>query len=114
MKVLTQYRAWLLRVVGDYQTQVQGEVEANCTSAQQQVRVKEQLQQMGLQFDQHVDSLLKRLWDDLVEEGKAAQNQLHNITAAIMAELRQDASEASDFEQLLRENGEEVAEPDEG
>ena len=31
-----------------------------------------------------------------------------------MAELRQDASEASDFEQLLRENGEEVAEPDEG
>ena len=61
-----------------------------------------------------VDSLLKRLWDDLVEEGKAAQNQLHNITAAIMAELRQDASEASDFEQLLRENGEEVAEPDEG
>ena len=50
----------------------------------------------------------------LLEEGKAAQNQLHNITAAIMSELRQDASEASDFEQLLRENGEEVAEPEEG
>ena len=114
MKVLTQYRAWLLRVVGDYQTQVQGEVEANCTGAQQQVLVKEQLQQMGLQFDQHVDFLLKRLWDDLVEEGKAAQNQLHNITAAIMSELRQDASEASDFEQLLRDNGEEVEEPEEG
>lgn len=114
MKVLTQYRAWLLRVVGDYQTQVQGEVEVNCTGAQQQVLVKEQLQQMGLQFDQHVDFLLKRLWDDLVEEGKAAQNQLHNITAAIMSELRQDASEASDFEQLLRDNGEEVEEPDEG
>ena len=50
----------------------------------------------------------KRLWDDLVEEGKIAQTQLHNITAAIMSELRQDASEASDFEQLLRDNGEQV------
>jgi len=114
MKVLTQYRAWLLRVVGDYQTQVQGEVDVNCTGAQQLVVVKEQLQQMGLQFDQHVDFLLKRLWDDLVEEGKQAQTQLHNITAAIMSELRQDASEASDFEQLLRDNGEEVEEPEEG
>ena len=43
-----------------------------------------------------------------MEEGKQAQTQLHNITAAIMSELRQDASEASDFEQLLRDNGEEV------
>jgi len=114
MKVLTQYRAWLLRVVGDYQTQVQGEVAVNCTGAAQQALLRAQLQQRGLEFDQHVDLLLKRLWDDLVEEGKQAQTQLHNITAAIMSELRQDASEASDFEALLRENGEQLEPADEG
>jgi hypothetical protein len=115
MKVLTQYRAWLLRVVGDYQSQVLGEVETNCTGTQRVTEpCKEQLREIGLRFDQHVDFLLKRLWDDLVEEGKQAQTHLHNITAAIMSELRQDATEANDFEQLLRQNGEEMKEPEEG
>merc|ERR1719478_826670 len=71
MKVLTQYRAWLLRVVGDYQSQVLGEVETNCTGTQRVTEpCKEQLREIGLRFDQHVDFLLKRLWDDLVEEGQ--------------------------------------------
>jgi len=111
MKVLTQYRAWLLRAVGDYQNQVAGTLEANCTAS---AALKQNLQELGLQFDNHIDSLLKRLWDDLVQEGKAAQTHLHNITAAIMSELKQEASQAHEFEQLIHENGEHVAEPEEG
>jgi len=111
MKVLTQYRAWLLRAVGDYQNQVAGTLEANCTAS---AALKQNLQELGLQFDNHIDSLLKRLWDDLVQEGKAAQTHLHNITAAIMSELKQEASQANEFEQLMHENGEHVAEPEEG
>jgi len=61
---------------------------------------------LGANFDRQLDSLLHRLWDDLVREGRAAQGQLHNITAAIMGELRQDASEAAEFEQFMRAAGE--------
>ena len=42
-----------------------------------------------------------QLWDDLVSEGQAAQGQLHNISAAIISELRQDAEEASQFDELM-------------
>jgi len=97
--------------VGDYQNQVAGTLEANCTAS---AALKQNLQELGLQFDNHIDSLLKRLWDDLVQEGKAAQTHLHNITAAIMSELKQEASQANEFEQLMHENGEHVAEPEEG
>ena len=108
MKVLTTYRSWLLRSVGDYQGQVLQKLGANCTLAD------EQLRSLGLQFDQRIDALMKRLWDDLVQEGRAAQTQLHNITTAIMHELRQDASEASDFEALMRANGEDARDDVEG
>eukprot|EP00316_Scyphosphaera_apsteinii_P021070 CAMPEP_0119312598 /NCGR_PEP_ID=MMETSP1333-20130426/26903_1 /TAXON_ID=418940 /ORGANISM="Scyphosphaera apsteinii, Strain RCC1455" /LENGTH=370 /DNA_ID=CAMNT_0007317247 /DNA_START=84 /DNA_END=1196 /DNA_ORIENTATION=- len=101
MSVLTTYRAWLLRAVGDYQNHVVKRVSStNCSD------VEAQLKTLGTAFDQQVDGLLKRLWDDLVREGKAAQTQLHNITAAIMSELKQDASEAADFEQLMAAAGE--------
>ena len=110
MKVLTEYRAWLLRVVGDYQNQVIGQVESNCT---QHAALQANLRESGLKFDQSIDGLLKRLWDDLVQEGKQAQHHLHNISAAIMSELKQEASEASSFEQLMRENGEEPEEEEE-
>jgi len=112
MKVLTQYRAWLLRVVGDYQNEVLREVESNCTNAA--AAIASRLRDSGLHFDKHIDGLLKRLWDDLVQEGKQAQTHLHNITAAIMSELKQEASEASEYEQLMKQSGEEVEEPEEG
>jgi len=100
MGVLTTYRAWLLRAVGEYQAQIAA--RCNCSDAHAQ------LTQLGTDFDKQVDSLLKRLWDDLVSEGRAAQTHLHNITTAIMSELKQDASEAEQFEKQMREAGEQV------
>ena len=58
MKVLTEYRAWLLRVVGYYQNHVFDEFDANCTASQQADVVKEQLRQLGLRFDQRLELLL--------------------------------------------------------
>ena len=52
--------------------------------------------------------MLHQLWDDVVTEGKAAQKSLHNITRAIMAELRQDSAEQGAYERLMREFGEEA------
>jgi len=98
MSVLTTYRAWLLRAVGDYQAHVAEQVR-NCSE------IDDSLEGLGAAFDRQVDALLKRLWDDLVSEGKAAQGQLHNITAAIMSELKQEASEASEFAELMAAAG---------
>ena len=60
--MLATYRSWLLRSVGDYQGQVLQKLGANCTLADEQLLA-------GLQFDQRIDALMKRLWDDLVQEG---------------------------------------------
>ena len=85
------------------------------------------MRRAGTAFDRQIDGLLKQvaspqhthcslppgplclmepvrpaqLWDDLVSEGQAAQGQLHNISAAIISELRQDAEEASQFDELM-------------
>ena len=98
--VLTTYRAWLMRAVGDYQMRVVGRA-SNCSSA-----LKEGLQAEGVQFDQEIEKLLKLLWDDVVKEGKQAQKQLHNITHAIVTELREDASEQGEYEAVMAEAGE--------
>ena len=60
MGVLTTYRAWLLRAVGDYQMRVHDQVR-NCSDAD-----TAPLDELGAAFDRQVDVLLKRLWDDLV------------------------------------------------
>ena len=54
MKVLTEYRAWLLRVVGDYQNEVLEEVAHNCTSERGTTVLRARLRDVGLQFDQHL------------------------------------------------------------
>lgn len=99
MHVLTTYRAWLLRAVGEYQQRVLATL-ANCSKAAA-------LPQLGADFDKQLDGLIHRLWEDVVSEGKAATGQLHNITAAIMGELRQEVSEKADFDVLMRSQGEE-------
>lgn len=98
--VLTTYRAWLMRAVGDYQLRVV-ERAANCSIA-----LREGLQAEGVSFDAEIENLLKLLWDDVVQEGKVAQRQLHNITHAIVAELRQEASEQGTYERVMAEAGE--------
>ena len=95
--VLTTYRAWLMRAVGDYQLKVL-ERAANCTAG---VQVRDGLRADGAAFDAEIEKLLKLLWDDVVQEGKVAQKQLHNITHAIVAELRQDASEQGAYERVM-------------
>jgi hypothetical protein len=104
MSVLTTYRAWLLRAVGEYQRRVATAV-SNCSDA------AATLPQLGAEFDQQLDGLIHRLWEDVVSEGKAAKGQLHNITSAIMGELKQEATEKADFEELMREQGEAVRPP---
>ena len=42
----------------------------------------------------------------MVAEGKQAQKQLHNITHAIVTELREDASEQGEREAVMAEAGE--------
>ena len=96
MSILTTYRAWLLRAVGDYQSKLL-EKFSNCTNADSMLR------EMGTNFDKELDGLIHKLWVDIVQEGKQAQKQLHNITAAIQRELRQDESEASDFDHLMQQ-----------
>lgn len=103
MSILTTYRAWLLRAVGDYQQRLVEKIGSNCSNADNLLR------QMGGEFDKELDSLIHKLWVDIVQEGKAAQSQLHNITAAIQKELRQDATEASDFDHLMQQAGEDPA-----
>jgi len=100
MKVLTTYRAWLLRAVGEYQQRVEDQV-ANCSDA------KGGLAKLGADFDKQIDGLIHRLWSDVVSEGRAAQGQLHNISSAIMGELKQEASEKAHFDELMRAEGEE-------
>jgi len=102
MSVLTTYRGWLMRAVGEYQSAALRSLPINCSSAASAALVD-----LGANFDKQLDALLKRLWDDLVREGQAAQGQLHNITGAIMSELRQEKAEAADFEQQMRDAGEE-------
>ncbi|KAL3893226.1 MAG: hypothetical protein SGPRY_014376 [Prymnesium sp.] len=106
MSILTTYRALLLRAVGDYQARLMDKIWSNCTEAPASLRQASRPYRdasMGEEFDKEVDSLMHKLWVDLVTEGKAAQLQLHNITAAIQQELRQDATEASDFDQLMQQ-----------
>lgn len=100
--VLTTYRAWLMRAVGDYQLRVI-ERSSNCSNAMKQL-----LQDDGTAFDAEIERLLKLLWDDVVKEGKTAQRALHNITHAIVSELRQDASEQGAYERVMAEAGEEA------
>ena len=103
LSVLTTYRAWLMRAVGDYQKDVLGITEkSNCSRTD----LPEALRGRGMDFDKNIESLLKRLWDEVVSEGKAAQKALHNITHAIVSELSQDASEQGAFEQIMRDAGE--------
>lgn len=85
MNVLTQYRSVLLKTVGDYQNNVAKLLEHNCTNAGPELR------KAGVEFDEELERVMKDLWDDLVSEGKAAKKQLHNITNAILGELRQDS-----------------------
>lgn len=99
MSVLTTYRAWLLRAVGEYQRRVATAV-VNCSDA------AAALPELGAEFDKQLDGLIHRLWEDVVSEGKAAKGQLHNITSAIMGELKQEATEKADFDELMREQGE--------
>lgn len=101
MSVLTTYRGWLMRAVGEYQAAVSASLPANCSAAAETPLLK-----LGASFDKQIDGLLKRLWDDLVKEGQAAQGQLHNITGAIMSELKQEKTEAADFEQQMHDAGE--------
>lgn len=98
--VLTTYRAWLMRAVGDYQMRVL-EKTSNCSHAERSA-----LQAEGVHFDSEIESLLKLLWDDVVKEGRQAQKQLHNITHAIVSELRQDAQEQGAYERVMEEAGE--------
>jgi len=125
MSVLTTYRAWLLRAVGEYQQKVSAAV-GNCSAAAT-------LPAMGADFDTQLDGLIHRLWEDVVSEvqqsgrrvgegthcdviltdptcfllqGKAAKGQLHNITSAIMGELKQEVTEKADFEELMQAQGE--------
>jgi len=101
MSVLTEYRAHLLHAVGDYQSHVVA-YEGNRTG----VAEHPGLEKLGASFDQQIDALLKRLWDELVRDRNVAQAQLHNITTAIMKELKQDAAEESEFERLMATAGE--------
>mmetsp|Transcript_27795 Transcript_27795/g.70917 ORF Transcript_27795/g.70917 Transcript_27795/m.70917 type:complete len:426 (-) Transcript_27795:380-1657(-) len=102
LSVLTTYRAWLMRAVGDYQNKVVAQAStANCTS-----NVTGELQSLGMTFDADIDRLLERLWKEVVTEGKTAQKSLHNITRAIVSELRQDATEQGAYEHLMEEAGE--------
>ena len=100
--VLTTYRAWLMRAVGDYQMHVMDK-SSNCSHAERSA-----LQAEGVHFDAEIEKLLKLLWDDVVKEGKQAQKQLHNITHAIVAELRQDATEQGEYERVMEEAGEDA------
>lgn len=102
MSILTTYRAWLMRAVGDYQERLVAQINTTCNCSGAQPLLRE----MGASFDKELEALIHKLWVDLVREGKAAQLQLHNITAAIQKELRQDASEASDFDHLMQQAGE--------
>mmetsp|Transcript_26621 Transcript_26621/g.53485 ORF Transcript_26621/g.53485 Transcript_26621/m.53485 type:complete len:397 (-) Transcript_26621:425-1615(-) len=102
--VITTYRAWLMRAVGDYQSEVINKAsEFHCADG-----MKEALKSEGMKFDEDIDKLLKRVVDDVLSEGKAAQKQLHNITRAIVSELRQDASEQGAYERVMEEAGEDT------
>lgn len=99
--VLTTYRAWLMRAVGDYQLRV---IErANCT---EYPIFCDGLRAEGTKFDTELERLLKLLWDDVVKEGKTAQKALHNITHAIVSELRQDDQEQGEYERVMADAGE--------
>ena len=98
--VLTTYRAWLMRAVGDYQMRVL-EQTSNCSET-----MRTGVQAEGVRFDVEIEKLLKLLWDDVVKEGKQAQKQLHNITHAIVSELRTDATEQGEYERVMQEAGE--------
>ena len=100
--VLTTYRAWLMRAVGDYQLRV-AERAGNCS-----VAMRDGLRAEGASFDAEIEKLLKLLWDDVVNEGKVAQKALHNITHAIVSELRQEASEQGAYERVMSEAGEDA------
>ena len=96
-----------MRAVGDYQASViasAASASANCSAAPEPVIA--QLQEHGAKFDAELEKLLKRLWDDVVREGQAAKKSLHNITHAIVSELRQDASEQGAYERIMRDAGE--------
>jgi len=100
--VLTTYRAWLMRAVGDYQAAVSQKAhEFHCGDG-----IADALKSTGLKFDADIEKLISRLWDDVLAEGKVAQKSLHNITHAIVSELRQDASEQGAYERIMQEAGE--------
>lgn len=103
-RMLTQYRAWLMKSVGNYQSRVMMKAcptPANCTTG-----VVSGLSELGTDFDSEIDRLMKGLWEEVVQEGKKAQGSLHNITHALVAELRQDATEQGEYEKLMAEMGE--------
>ena len=101
-RMLTQYRAWLMRAVGDYQSRVGARAAAvNCSDS-----LKEDLVGLGTKFDEEINRLLQGLWDEVIQEGKNAQKSLHNITHEIVAELRLEASEQDLYEQKMAEAGE--------
>ena len=100
VKLLTTYRAWLMRSVGDYQSKVVASA-SNCSSA-----LKEHILTAGVQFDADIERVLHLLWDDIVRDGETAKHALHNITHAIVSELRQDESEQGAYERVMAEAGE--------
>ena len=100
--VLTTYRAWLMRAVGDYQMRVARKA-ANCSAS-----LVEGVQAEGVAFDAEIEKLIKLLWDDVVREGKAAQKSLHNITHAIVSELRDDSAEQGEYERVMADAGEDA------
>ena len=113
--LLATNRAWLMRAIGDYQQVVMTkalEAVQNCSTSgkgllrEDEKRLRASLLAEGTKFDVEVEGMLRDLWNDMMKEGEHAKKQLHNITHAIMRELKQDATEANEFERVMRDLGE--------
>ena len=71
-------------------------------------RLSSTLLAKGTKFDSEVETMLKDLWKDLMSEGNQAKKQLHNISKAIVSELRQDGMEARVFDNMMKAWGQDA------